>query len=869
MINPTVKFLKFAVLMVAAAFFVGCGNASKTDEQYVQDAQALYEEKDVKAAVIELKNALQQNPDNAEARALLGRIYAVTGAGEAAEKELTKARELGLPLRDIAIPLGESLLLQNKSDQLIERFQKGTYDSDELKAIKSVLIGEAFIQKKLYNGAGKYFDEALQNNLTKPRALLGKALIALVKGDVSKAETLVNEAVELAEESPKTWMTVADVYLAKNDSERVLAAYQKVVDHVHTKQDYYYWIAMRGIFREQLKIGDTNKAEQTLSTLEKTFPVKQIAADLVLTHLRAILAYQQGNYETAAELANRVLSVQKSHLGALLILGTTDAVAGRFQKAESSLSRFLAQRPGHLQARKMLAFVQAQNRQPAEAMQTLDPLVKGDVKPDVETLALIARAAIQAGEVNESSKYLKRALEQNPDNTSLRFALVQSLLAQQNFDMAVQELNKMGGSKDLDVQVKLSTAETYIKAREYKAALEVLEELQKLVPESAMPVSLQGTVYQLMGENGQARAKLITALTIEPGYTPAIRSLAALAIQAGQPDEAESVYEEALAAKPEAADIWFDYAQFLLRQERFDEAEEAMQHLKSFEQYQAQSAVMLARLYLKQGKKGFAISELKNVRNNSNSAIYAELGNAYMDQGEFNSALISYQKLAELESGSATAQYLIGMAYLALNDVESASESFARSLKLDSNFLPALISVAEIALAQNDPVAANKTLNQINMIDPDNPRVVLLNAKLAVQNYNPQRAAELYEQLYDSNQSPELLKGWVQALWQANKKDEAIALLDKEAKDKPNSGYALFLKATILEALGSESKAVELYQKVISLEPDNVAALNNLAWLLKDKAPDAALKYARRAYELAPDNEAVEDTLKKVQGLIK
>jgi len=869
MSSSVIKSLKSGIIVIALVLLGACGDSAKTDEQFVFDAQALYEKKDVNAAVIELKNALQQNANNAEARALLGRIYAVLGVGAAAEKELIKARELGIPLRDIAISLGESLLQQNKGDQLIEDFQKGTYDTDELKAIKSVLIGEAYLQKQLYTGAGKYFDLALKNEITKSRALLGKALIFLMKGDFDSAENLVNEAVLLAQTNTKVWMTVADVHLAKNNSDEVISAYEKVVEYAHSKEDHFYWVAMRGIMREQLKMVNVQKAEQTFNILKESFSHQKISSDLALIHLRAILAYQQGNYEKAAEFASQVLSWQKNHLGALLLLGTTEAIAGRYQQAENTLSRFLSRQPSHLQARKMLAFVQSRNQHPDEAIKTLDPLVKDGSKPDVNTLALIASAAIQAGEAAQSSKYLTRALEQNPENVTLRFALVQSLLAQQNFDRAVHELSKIGGSNDADIQVKLSTAEAYIKAKEYKAALDVLEELRVMVPDNPMPLSLKGTVHQLMGDMHQAKTMFVTALELDPGYIPATRSLAALAIQTGQASEAGMIYKKALEVEPVDADVLFDYAQFLLKQEQLEEAEKVIKRLGKFEQYKSQSAVMLARLYLKQRKVGLALSELKGVEDSSNSAVYAELGNAYMDQGEFNNALVSYQKLAEMESSSAISHYLVGLALLALNDVDNAAASFTASLKLDGDFTPALISMAEIAMAKNNFVAAKSKVDKINLIDPDNPRVVLLNAKFAMQNNNPQLAATLYGELYEMNESPALLKSWTQALWKAGQKKKVLVLLDEEIARKPDNSEAFFLKATVYEALGDSSKAIDVYRKVVALEPSNVAALNNLAWLLKDESPDLALKYAKSAYDLSPDNPAVKNTLKEIRGLIR
>ena len=57
-----------------------------------------------------------------------------------------------------------------------------------------------------------------------------------------------------------------------------------------------------------------------------------------------------------------------------------------------------------------------------------------------------------------------------------------------------------------------------------------------------------------------------------------------------------------------------------------------------------------------------------------------------------------------------------------------------------------------------------------------------------------------------------------------------------------------------------EIVAANHYEQVISRQPNNIAALNNLAWLLREENPTRAIEMAGRARDLAPDNAAVLDT---------
>jgi len=62
------------------------------------------------------------------------------------------------------------------------------------------------------------------------------------------------------------------------------------------------------------------------------------------------------------------------------------------------------------------------------------------------------------------------------------------------------------------------------------------------------------------------------------------------------------------------------------------------------------------------------------------------------------------------------------------------------------------------------------------------------------------------------------------------------------------------------ERAGLADAALPAYEKVISLDPGNVIALNNAAWIHNQAGNEQALDYARRAMGAAPDTPPVLDT---------
>ena len=82
----------------------------------------------------------------------------------------------------------------------------------------------------------------------------------------------------------------------------------------------------------------------------------------------------------------------------------------------------------------------------------------------------------------------------------------------------------------------------------------------------------------------------------------------------------------------------------------------------------------------------------------------------------------------------------------------------------------------------------------------------------------------------------------------------------------PDDAAANLLLGMNYEGQNRIDDAVNQYEKVYLTEPDNLIALNNLAWLYQDSRPERALELASQAAELYPDNADVLDTYGWILG---
>jgi tetratricopeptide (TPR) repeat protein len=101
------------------------------------------------------------------------------------------------------------------------------------------------------------------------------------------------------------------------------------------------------------------------------------------------------------------------------------------------------------------------------------------------------------------------------------------------------------------------------------------------------------------------------------------------------------------------------------------------------------------------------------------------------------------------------------------------------------------------------------------------------------------------------------------ATWHDNEsKKVAEELLMDIVKRKPDSRGGLYSLAMLFQTTGRFNEAAELYQRILSLDPNFVVAANNLAWILceNQKEYQKALELAEQGLQKEPDYIDLIDT---------
>lgn len=864
----TKKHISLAFIVLLTTSMQGCGGGTSVEE-HLQQAQISFAKYDFKSTEIELKNALQQDVNNSAARLLLGQIYLTIGNGSAAAIEIDKAIQIGSP-PNIAFPLlGDALLLDRKADEILKRFAFDPTETDSLKAIKATYRGDANLQLQGIENAKKDYQTALQLDGQYDKAVLGMARVAIYERQPDKALTLVNSVLSKDESNVIALLTKGDVYRSLGNKPEAIATFTLAQNATKDPKDYLYFLATRSLIIDHIRSGNFTEAEQQLEVLAKGTHRQQISNDIMLKYAQVFIAYNKKDLITAKEIAEKIVADTNNHPELLLLLGSINMQNKNFEQAESQLKAFLAAAPGHKQATHLLATLQVNEKHPEQAVETLKQALGDSETPDISTLTLLASASLLSGDSEQGVLYYQKALEQKPEESTLIFGLGQSYIMEKEYDKAITEFTKIPSGSEQNIKAQLAIIETYIKTGRLEEARTAVDKLPNELQQTSLITSLKGSIHLMDKRPDDAEAELNKALTIEPGYAPALRQLALLSIQKGDSVSAIKHFDEAIKYNPENVNLHIDYAGYQMLLGDLKKAELLLLQAKKIGSSEERVATSLARLYIRQLNTSSAIGELAPFNDSSNPETQAEIGNARMLMGEPELALSAYEKVVAVRDNSPLAHYLTYTALSALNKTEPALTALQKTLELDDKFVPGLLASAQIAIFKRKAEEADEWLNQIKKIDANNHSAKILQADNAVLQSKSDEAITLYKSAYSEKPNNLVAQKITQAHQKSNKQNEAINFLNEAILTQPNNAFLPYLLGELYLQTGNTEQAINAYKHSIDLKDDNVIALNNVAWLLKESDTKQARIYAEKAAKLAPGNKDIEDTLAEIKRLDK
>ncbi|KFI05124.1 XrtA/PEP-CTERM system TPR-repeat protein PrsT [Massilia sp. BSC265] len=837
--------------LVTAALGTGLAacNQTKPTATLLAEAKAYQEKGDRKAAMIQLKNAVANTPEDAEARFQLGALHLDSGDAVSAEKELRKALSLGISA-DRALPLlGRALQTQGQPAKILEEI---TAEKAKASAELLALRGDALLMSQKPDEAKQAFEQALQVKATSGEALTGLARHALYRNDIEAAERFANEAVGKDPKNPDAWLFQANLLRSLNKPEQAMTAFTRVTElrpHdriAHVEKAYI-----------QISQGKFEEARKNIKAAQDNAP-----GNLLATYAQALLDFTQGKNALAQESVQKVLKNAPNHMPSILLAGAIELNLGATQQAEQHLRKYLETNSDNLYARKLLAQAQLKNAQPQDAAATLAPALESGAN-DPQLLALAGQSYLQARDFDRATAYFEKASSIAPKVAALHTSLGLSRLGQGEKDKAINDLEKGAALDPGSLQGGMTLVQAELNLKRHDKALAAAQRLVKQHPDNAQAHGILGAVHFAKGDVPEARVSLEKALALQPTYFAAVSSLAQLDLREKKPAEAKARFTALLAKDPKHIGAMNALAELALLEKKPAEATSWLEKASTSNPEAVAPALQLGTHYLriKENQKALTLARKTQTANPTHPDVLDLLGQAQLANNDASGALDSYSRLTNVLPKSAMAQYRMAAAYMALKNETEAANHLKRAVALDPDFLPAHLAQIDLATRGNRPELVLANARALQAREAHRAIGYVIEADLLSAQGKATQALPLYEKAFAEKQDAKILINIHRAMLQSGKEAQADSRIANWMKTHPDDvAMALYVAERSL-AKGQYKQAASQFEAATRVAPGNAIALNNLAWTYQQLKDPRALETAEAAYRISGDNPAVLDTL--------
>lgn len=838
--------------LVAGLLFWSALAVGGEAQRYLEEARQYLAKGETKAAVIQLKNLLREEPQHAQGRLLLGEAYLRLGEGAGAIKELTKARELGVAPERWSVPLAKAYLLQGQAKKLLEEIQPQASLALGLRAELMALRGMAQLMLGEQEAARQAFEQALQLVPDNETGHLGLARLALLEKQPQVAKQEAERVLKANPDHLDAWLIVAESQRFEGKWGEAATAFTEVLKR--SPKD------IRALSGRAAVLLAQNKQDAARQDLKQA---QGLAGELPLVlYLTGLLEFQAGNLQAAEDALLKVVSAAPSHLPSRLLLGVIAYRKHELAIAEEYLSAVHRQIPDYPLVVKLLAAVKMKQQQPQQAVKLLEPY-REKFAQDPGFLALLGSAYVHNRQLDQGTELLTEATRLAPEAAAIRAQLALGKIASGELEGAVEQLEQVVTQDPKLIQADVLLVLTYLQQKKYDQALSAARQLAKKMPDHPMPGNLIAAAYLAKGETAKAEAQWQETLQKHPNYVTAALNLAKLRFRQGEMEQAERDYQKVLDKQPGHVAALIGLAQIAETRKDYQGMVRWLEEARSRNPEVLEPALMLTRYRLAQGEALKALEAVRGVaeRYPDEARVLQALGQAQLAADQAASAVATFQTLVGHAPKDPRSHYLLGSALAASGNEEAALRAWEAALQLQEDYLPAAGERIRLLLKQKRHAEALAAARKLQRLLPKQPVGYVWEGEVALHQKQYDQALGAYQQAHALRGSSITAQRLYQLYRQQGDLAKANGVLEGWLRQSPQDAGGWLVLAMGYQADGERDRAIYAYEKAQALQPDNLLILNNLAWLYQETAHPGALALADRLLARGKDQPEMLDTV--------
>jgi cellulose synthase operon protein C len=354
---------------------------------------------EARAARVELLNAIKADPSWPLPHAVIGSANLILGDGLAAETEIKRALELGLPTKEVSHLLGHAWLLQGDAPRALELTRPEAV-APRFAGYAARVRALAFASTGKFEEAARAFDVATKQ-LPKSSALwtdIGRFRFSV--GNVVGAVDASNRAVTLNPQNIDALMLAGDLVRGQYGLSASIPWFERVLE-----LDGGYLPAMHQL---AATFGDAGRTVDMLAMTRKILLLDPGNANAY--YLQAVMAARAKKYDLARAMLYRTQDRMNEVPAVRLLKAALDLQSGNAEQAIADLQELVTDQRTNLTAQRLLG---AALWRAGDAKGTIDTLGRIANRSDADsyTLSVIGRAYESQGNRNQAATYLDRAAQ--------------------------------------------------------------------------------------------------------------------------------------------------------------------------------------------------------------------------------------------------------------------------------------------------------------------------------------------------------------------------------------------------------------------------------------------------------------------------
>jgi len=694
---------------IIVGVLAACGSSEGSAEKFLASGKALMAEGKVDKARLEFRNAIQVEPETAEAYYQLALIDEKSQNWKGMFGNLSRVEKLAPTHYDAILKLGQIHLLAGNFDIAMEKASAVLAANNE-NVLAHVLRASINMKQENYGSALNEIEQALAIDATNIEAISVKTLVLNKQGKSAQALAVLEIALKAnPDELPLTMIKLSilegqknyaemeqsykGLLLSQPDANWVAVSLAKLLNmqdrYADAKQVLTDFIASHPADAQAklllVSLVKTKEPQHAITLLDTYISQDKENYDLRLSKVQLLLANDQveqaiADLEKLANLDPEGNSGRK----ALVALAGINFQKGDAISAADILNTVLASAPEDESALLLKARLEIMNKNIDTAVTNLRVVLRNNPESD-QALVLLAQAYMNSGSSELADDNFRQALTVNPGNTVAALSVANSLMKSSDLNRTEDVLLKSLKQDPNNEAILQALAQVRILKKDWLGTETVVETIRGSNKESALAYYLTARISQGQEYYDTAVEEYKSALALRPDMTRALQGLAFSYTQLQQKQQLLDYLAEFVVTNPKQLAGYAVLSNVHAQDKQWDKSLAVLEKGLNIEPKWLGGYSVMASVYYAQNMPVKAVASYQRGldKNPGNNYLSLQLASAFEQNGDYEKAKSLYEAVLAKDDSIEPAINNLASLY---TDQFNSPENIAKALSLSERF---------------------------------------------------------------------------------------------------------------------------------------------------------------------------------------